>query len=345
MTALSRSLNVAIKRVRRSSDANLLGITGGPSRAATCQQGRRTDEHLPRTWTTISQDRPIAWGRRRPLRFTASPLPVFGRMSGCRPAAGIALAFAADDAEICGEDRFEPAPRRCRGRRVARLGPFCEDEVVAVWRDIAARAGLPRMIVREDGVLAVVSAADRPAGPRARPASAAVTARSAVAARASSSAARPAACRSARRSTAARTRSSPAHAAEPGRRSQAPTGCRTHRVRGARPTNRIRPASRFERNRASAPRPSRVSRRRTCRPRWPRRPRRRDSPRGPRPPAPVAASAISSAASAVAEADRPPHAARRRSGPRSGCRRSRRPRCPAPRRSCRSRPPRRCVPA
>lgn len=86
----------------------------------------------------------------------ASIPQMFGR-EGRRPA-GIALAFAEDDADLCGEDRFDLLLVDAEGKRVARLGPFCEEEVVALWRDCAAKSGLPRMIVREDGTLAVVSA-------------------------------------------------------------------------------------------------------------------------------------------------------------------------------------------
>ena len=89
--------------------------------------------------------------------FAASPLPVIGRLAGARPAVGIALAYAAEDAEICGADRFRLILVDDAGEVLHRLGSFEEDDVVAVWRDIAARAGLVRMIVREDGVLVPVS--------------------------------------------------------------------------------------------------------------------------------------------------------------------------------------------
>lgn len=89
--------------------------------------------------------------------FVASPLPVVGRVSGARRAAGIALAYAAEDAEIVGADRFSLILVDAEGDVLQRLGSFEEDDVVAVWRDIAARAGLVRMIVREDGLLVPVS--------------------------------------------------------------------------------------------------------------------------------------------------------------------------------------------
>ncbi|MDB5647028.1 MAG: hypothetical protein JWQ05_2697 [Methylobacterium sp.] len=89
--------------------------------------------------------------------FIASALPVFGRAQLRRPV-GIALAFAEDDSDACGEDRFDLLLVDANDAVIARLGPFCEEEVVAVWRDCAAKSGLPRMIVKEDGALAVVSA-------------------------------------------------------------------------------------------------------------------------------------------------------------------------------------------
>lgn len=86
-----------------------------------------------------------------------SPLPVIGRISGARKAAGVALAYATEDAEICGTDRFSLILVDADGEELHRIGSFDEDDVVAIWRDIAARAGLVRMIVREDGVLVPVS--------------------------------------------------------------------------------------------------------------------------------------------------------------------------------------------
>ncbi|SDA32272.1 hypothetical protein SAMN02799622_05201 [Methylobacterium sp. UNC378MF] len=90
-------------------------------------------------------------------RFVASSLPVIGRVSGARRAAGIALAYAAEDAEITGSDLFTLMLVDAEGEVLQRLGSFEEDDVVAVWRDIAVRAGLVRMIVREDGLLVPVS--------------------------------------------------------------------------------------------------------------------------------------------------------------------------------------------
>ncbi|MCJ2068020.1 DUF6101 family protein [Methylobacterium sp. J-030] len=91
------------------------------------------------------------------LSLTASPLPVIGRSPGARRAAGIALAYAVEEAEMAGADRFSLILVDAEGEELHRLGSFDEDDVVAVWRDIAARAGLVRMIVREDGVLVPVT--------------------------------------------------------------------------------------------------------------------------------------------------------------------------------------------
>lgn len=92
------------------------------------------------------------------FRFAASMLPVIGPHPRALRAAGIALAFATEAAEGCGEDRFALLLVDAAGAVLSRLGPFGEEDVVAIWRDLAARTGLPRMIVREDGVLAVVAA-------------------------------------------------------------------------------------------------------------------------------------------------------------------------------------------
>lgn len=90
-------------------------------------------------------------------RFIPSPLPVIGGTVGARRAAGIALAYAAEDAEIVGADRFTLILFDAEGAEVHRMGSFEEDDVVALWRDVADRAGLVRMIVREDGALVPVA--------------------------------------------------------------------------------------------------------------------------------------------------------------------------------------------
>jgi hypothetical protein len=91
-----------------------------------------------------------------PYVHPASPLPVIGRTRTSAPA-GVALTFATEAAESCGEDRFALLIVDAGGATLMRLGPFSEDDVVAVWRDCAAKSTLPRMIVREDGTLATVS--------------------------------------------------------------------------------------------------------------------------------------------------------------------------------------------
>ncbi len=88
--------------------------------------------------------------------FVAARLPIIGR-AGVAKLTGVALAFSEDDSDRSGEDRFELLLVDAAGGVVGRLGPFCEEEVVALWRDVAAKSGLQRMIVKEDGGLAPVS--------------------------------------------------------------------------------------------------------------------------------------------------------------------------------------------
>ncbi|WP_342107113.1 DUF6101 family protein [Methylobacterium sp. SI9] len=96
-------------------------------------------------------------GAEGPTEFAASPLPVIGRVAGARRAAGIALAYAVEEAEMAGADRFSLILVDAEGGELHRLGCYDEDDVVAIWRDIAARAGLVRMIIREDGMLMPVT--------------------------------------------------------------------------------------------------------------------------------------------------------------------------------------------
>ncbi|WP_026596816.1 DUF6101 family protein [Methylobacterium sp. 77] len=91
------------------------------------------------------------------IAFQPSPLPIIGSVGGGTAAVGIALAFASEDSDACDEDRFALLIVDATGTTLGRLGPFGDDDVVAVWRDCSARTGLPRMIVREDGTLATVS--------------------------------------------------------------------------------------------------------------------------------------------------------------------------------------------
>ena len=91
------------------------------------------------------------------VRFAATPLPIIGKGEAASAAAGVALAFATSDAETFGEDRFVLYLVDAQGEILSRLGPFTEEEIVATWRDCAAKSGLPRMILREDGSLGTVS--------------------------------------------------------------------------------------------------------------------------------------------------------------------------------------------
>ncbi len=91
------------------------------------------------------------------LLFVSAPLPIIGRIAGAAKPAGIALAFAASESDACGEDRFSLLVVDEQGEVLNRLGSFDEDDVVALWRDLSARSGLPRMILREGGGVSVVS--------------------------------------------------------------------------------------------------------------------------------------------------------------------------------------------
>ncbi len=85
------------------------------------------------------------------LQVPATPLPVLGA------AVGVALAFADEAADACGEDRFALLLVDAEGEVAMRLGPFAEEDVVAVWRDVSAKGGLARMLLREDGSIVPVS--------------------------------------------------------------------------------------------------------------------------------------------------------------------------------------------
>lgn len=85
--------------------------------------------------------------------FSASPLTTIAPGE----AAGIALGFADHESDEGGEDRFCLLIVDAEGEVLSRLGPFGEDDIVALWRDFAAKSGLPRMIIREGGGLSTVS--------------------------------------------------------------------------------------------------------------------------------------------------------------------------------------------
>lgn len=85
------------------------------------------------------------------LQVPATPLPVLDA------AVGVALAFADEAADACGEDRFALLLVDAEGEVAMRLGPFAEEDVVAVWRDVSAKGGLARMLLREDGSIVPVS--------------------------------------------------------------------------------------------------------------------------------------------------------------------------------------------
>ncbi|KQQ14686.1 hypothetical protein ASF53_08655 [Methylobacterium sp. Leaf123] len=111
------------------------------------------------TFETVNLNcRPGVETETRALRIEAqaTPLPVLGVTRGVTPV-GVALAFADDAADACGEDRFSLLLIDGEGEVTMQLGPFPEEDVVAVWRDISTTGGLARMLLREDGSIVPVS--------------------------------------------------------------------------------------------------------------------------------------------------------------------------------------------
>ena len=79
------------------------------------------------------------------LRFGHSPVFIGGGQGGAAAPAGLALAFA--------DGVFRITITDAAGRPLGTLGPFAEDEVVAVWRRVAAASGLPLLVAGPDGSL------------------------------------------------------------------------------------------------------------------------------------------------------------------------------------------------
>ncbi|AMB43927.1 DUF6101 family protein [Methylobacterium sp. AMS5] len=90
------------------------------------------------------------------ITVQVTPLPLLGVTHAITPV-GVAMAFADDAADACGEDRFSLLLVDDEGEVTMRLGPFAEEDVVAVWRDISTTGGLARMLLREDGAIVPVS--------------------------------------------------------------------------------------------------------------------------------------------------------------------------------------------
>ncbi|HJE24628.1 MAG TPA: DUF6101 family protein [Methylorubrum populi] len=86
----------------------------------------------------------------------ATPLPVVGATYGAAPV-GVALAFADEAADACGEERFSLLLVDAEGEVTMQLGPFAEEDIVALWRDVSAKGGLARMLRREDGAIVPVA--------------------------------------------------------------------------------------------------------------------------------------------------------------------------------------------
>ena len=93
----------------------------------------------------------------QPVAAPVTPLPILGAVSGGTAPVGVALAFADEAADACGEDRFALLLVDGEGEVSMRLGPFPEEDVVAVWRAVSSKGGLARMLLREDGDVVPVS--------------------------------------------------------------------------------------------------------------------------------------------------------------------------------------------
>lgn len=82
------------------------------------------------------------------MRFTASPLPVLTpatSVGGARAPRGLALDFADGQFTVEVWASGEGAPLT--------LGPYADEDVIAVWRRMAAISGLPLLLPGPDGVL------------------------------------------------------------------------------------------------------------------------------------------------------------------------------------------------
>ncbi|MEH3146082.1 MAG: DUF6101 family protein [Methylobacterium frigidaeris] len=90
---------------------------------------------------------------RGPIHAEPTPLPVIGDTPGAGVAGGIALCFDAEASEISGEDRFAILVVNQAGDPLMRIGTYDDAVVVAVWRRLAAEAGLPMIVIQEDGVV------------------------------------------------------------------------------------------------------------------------------------------------------------------------------------------------
>lgn len=81
-------------------------------------------------------------------RITGAASPLIGRHDA-QPA-GVALRL---DAGAEASDAFDIALVDGAGQSLMVLGPFSEDDVVAVWRSLAGSSGLPLMLQGADGAL------------------------------------------------------------------------------------------------------------------------------------------------------------------------------------------------
>ncbi|WP_232630857.1 DUF6101 family protein [Methylobacterium sp. Leaf118] len=112
------------------------------------------------TFEIANQDCPagrVADAAPAAVSFAATPLPIVAPYAPGTRATGVALAFAEAMVGEGGPDGFALLLLDAEGEVLMRLGPFPEEEVVALWRDVTAKGALVRMLLREDGSLVPVS--------------------------------------------------------------------------------------------------------------------------------------------------------------------------------------------
>ncbi|WP_375409908.1 DUF6101 family protein [uncultured Methylobacterium sp.] len=82
---------------------------------------------------------------------------MIGKMQGASKPIGVVLSAATDFVGSHGEEAFALLLVDADSVVLAQLGPYFDDEVVAIWRAVASRSSLVRMIVCDDGRLHAVS--------------------------------------------------------------------------------------------------------------------------------------------------------------------------------------------
>lgn len=82
---------------------------------------------------------------------------MMGQMHGATMPVGVVLSSSSEPINAHGEGPFALLLVDTDGVVLGHLGPYPEEDVIAVWRDVASRSGLVRMIVHDDGALIAIS--------------------------------------------------------------------------------------------------------------------------------------------------------------------------------------------